>query len=110
MDTNQHEQYEYARQRLKQKKRLYYHFVLFVLGSIFSLVVNKLLGVYPETHWFLWVITIWSFLFVLHFIRVFITDSFMNKNWERTQIDKLMQQQERKIEQLQKDLDQKNPQ
>lgn len=110
MDTTQHEQYEYARQRLKQKKRLYYHFVLFVLGSIFSLVVNKLLGVYPEIHWFLWVITIWSFLFVLHFIRVFITDSFMNKNWERTQIDKLIHQQERKIEQLQKDLDQNNPQ
>ena len=108
MENNQHEQYEYARLRLKQKKRLYFHFVLFVLGSIFSLIVNKLLNVYPETHWFLWAITIWSFIFILHFIRVFITDSFMNKNWERTQIDKLIAKQERKIEQLQKDLDQNN--
>ena len=32
----------------------------------------------------------------------------MNKNWERTQIDKLIAKQERKIEQLQKDLDQNN--
>ncbi len=108
MDINQHELYEYARLRLKQKKRLYYHFVLFVLGSIFFVIANKLLGVFPESNWFLWAITIWTFIFVLHFIRVFITDSFMNKNWERTQIDKLIAKQERKIEQLQKDLDQKN--
>lgn len=108
MDNNLHEQYEYARQRLKQKKRLYYHFVVFALGSMFFLIANKLLGVFPETHWFLWAITIWSFIFILHFIRVFITDSFMNKNWERTQIDKLIAKQERKIEQLQKDLDQKD--
>ena len=58
--------------------------------------------------WYLWVITIWFFIFILHFIRVFITDSFMNKKWERAQIDKLMLQQERKIEQLQKDIDKKN--
>lgn len=29
----------------------------------------------------------------------------MNKNWERSQIDKLIAKQERKIEQLEKDLD-----
>ncbi|WP_310556044.1 2TM domain-containing protein [Flavobacterium sp.] len=108
MDQNQHELYEYARERLKQKKRLYYHFVFFVLLCIFSIVVNKLLNVYPETNWFLWVVTILSFIFVLHFIRVFITTSFMNKNWERAQIDKLIQKQERKIEQLEKDLEQNN--
>ena len=100
MENSQHEQYEYARQRLVQKKRLYYHFVFFVLLSIFSIIINKLLGVYPENHWFLWVITILSFLFVLHFIRVFITDSFMNKKWERDQIDRLIGKQEKKIEQL----------
>lgn len=108
MEINQHELYEYARQRLKQKKRLYFHFVLFFLGSIFCIVANKLLNVKPEMDWYLWVITIWFFIFILHFIRVFITDSFMNKKWERAQIDKLMLQQERKIEQLQKDIDKKN--
>ncbi|PZQ77268.1 MAG: hypothetical protein DI548_17175, partial [Flavobacterium johnsoniae] len=52
---------------------------------------------------------IWGFIFVLHFIRVFITDSFMNKNWERSQIDKLVAKQERKIQQLQSKID-NNPQ
>jgi hypothetical protein len=110
MEQEQHELYEYARQRIKQKKRLYYHFVFSALVSIFSIIINKLIGVYTENNWFIWVITILSFIFILHFIRVFITDSFMNKKWERTQIDRLIQKQERKIEQLQKDLEQNNKQ
>lgn len=36
MENNQHELYEYARRRMKQKKRLYFHFILFFVGSIFS--------------------------------------------------------------------------
>lgn len=108
MDINQHELYEYARLRLKQKKRLYFHFVLFVLGSIFFIVSNKLMNILPETNWAVWAIIIWLFIFIIHFIRVFVTDSFMNKKWEREQIDKLMAKQERRIEQLQKDLDQQS--
>ncbi|MCL9809347.1 2TM domain-containing protein [Flavobacterium luminosum] len=108
MDINQHELYEYARLRLKQKKRLYFHFVLFVLGSIFFIASNKLMNILPETNWAVWAIIIWLFIFILHFIRVFVTDSFMNKKWEREQIDKLMAKQERRIEQLQKDLDQQS--
>ena len=49
----------------------------------------------------MWIITTWFFIFILHFIKVYVTDSFMNKNWERTQIDKLIAQQQRKMEQLQ---------
>lgn len=108
MEINQHELYEYARLRLKQKKRLYFHFVLFFVGSIFMIVANKLLNIKPEINWYLWGISIWAFLFILHFIRVFITDSFMNKKWERAQIDKLVLKQERKLEQIEKDFNQKN--
>lgn len=105
MDTNQHELYEYARQRIRQKKRLYFHFVVFFTASIFFLTLNFLLNTFPEVNWALWVITIWFFLFILHFIRVFITDSFMNKKWEREQIDKLIAKQQRRLEQLEKDLE-----
>ena len=108
MEINQHELYEYARRRLRQKKHLYFHFVLFFVGSIFMITANKLLNVKPETDWYKWGIAIWGFVFVLHFIRVFITDSFMNKNWERAQIDKLILKQERKLEQIEKDFNQKN--
>ena len=53
------------------------------------------------TEWYLWIITVWLFLFILHFIKVFITDRFMNKDWEREQIDRLVTLQKKKIEQLQ---------
>jgi CHASE3 domain sensor protein len=38
----------------------------------------------------------------LHFINVFITKRFMNKQWEREEIDKLVAKQQRKINELQK--------
>lgn len=101
METSQHEQYEYARQRVQQKKKLYFHFVLLFLGSILLFILNKIFNIGEPINWYLWVITVWIFIFILNFIKVFVTDSFMNKNWERTQIDKLITQQQRKIEQLQ---------
>jgi Zn-dependent protease with chaperone function len=105
MEKGFHEKYEYARKRINQKKRLYFHFVLFLLGSMFLSVSNHFLVFGYEKNWSIWVITIWLFLFILHFIKVYITDRFLNKNWEREQIEKLVAQQERKISQLQTKVD-----
>jgi amino acid permease len=105
MEVNQHELYEYARKRIKQKKRLYLHFIIFILGSIFLFVSNNWLNFYPDRNWWIWIVSIWVFIFLFHLIKVFVTDSFMNKNWERTQIDKLILKQNKKIEQLKNDLD-----
>ncbi len=103
MDPILHEQYEYARRRVKQKKALYYHFVVMVLSVAFLFAINKLLNVGEPQNWFEWVGLAWLFVFALHFVRVFVTDSFMNKNWERTQIDKLVAKQQRKMEQINAD-------
>nr|WP_315145312.1 2TM domain-containing protein [uncultured Flavobacterium sp.] len=105
MEKELHEQYEYARKRLKQKKSLYFHFVLFILGSIFMFVANHFSIFGLKSNWAIWVITFWAFLFILHFIKVYITDRFMNKNWEREQIDKLVAKQQVKIEQLQNQIE-----
>lgn len=112
MDNLQHEQYEYARRRIRQKKNVFIHFVVFAVGSLFLFIVNKVLNFDAADDWYLWAITAWGFLFVMHFIKVFITDSFMNKNWERHQIDKLMAMQQRKIQQLKADIEaqEQNPQ
>jgi amino acid permease len=100
MEKDQHEMYEYASRRIKQKKLLYYHFTFLCLGSIFFVIANKLLEFYPDTNWWKWAIVIWVFIFLLHCINVFVFESFMNKHWERAQIDKLIQKQTQKIEQL----------
>ncbi len=108
MDNQQHEKYEYARRRIKQKKRLYYHFILFLIGSLFFLLIEKLYDIQPFEGWYLWAVTLWFFFFILHFVKVYITDRFMNKNWEREQIDRLMALQDKKIEQLQKKIEAEN--
>ena len=100
METEQHEQYEYARRRLKQKKHLYLHFVVFLLGSLFAFVANHFLEVGAPYLWYVWIISIWLFFFILHFIKIFITDRFMNKSWEREQIDKLVAKQQQKMHEL----------
>ena len=105
MDNTQHEQYEYARSRIRQKKNVFIHFLVLAVGSIFLFIVNKVLDIDRADDWYLWVSTGWAFLFVMHFIKVFITDSFMDKNWERHQIDKLMTSQQRKFQQLQSEIE-----
>lgn len=107
MDLEQHEIYEYARKRIKQKKQLYFHFIVLFFGAIFLFVVNKWLEFGQPLNWYIWAITIWIFIFILHFIKVFITDSFMNKKWEREQINRLMTMQEKKIEQLKNEIENK---
>lgn len=101
MDELQHEQYDYARKRIRQKKNVFIHFVVFFVGGIFLYIINKILKIDAPDNWYLWAITGWAFLFVLHFIKVFITDAFMNKNWERHQIDKLVSMQQKRIAKLQ---------
>ncbi len=108
MESNQQELYEYARKRVKQKKRVYFHFVLFFVGSIFLYIINKVLKVDELDDWYLWAITAWAFLFIMHFIKVFVTESFINKKWEQEQITKLVARQERRISQLEKKIENDN--
>jgi p-aminobenzoyl-glutamate transporter AbgT len=100
MEKDLHEKYEYARKRIKQKKRLYFHFILFLIGSLFLMLIDKIYDVNLFNNWYVWAATLWFFLFILHFIKVYITDRFMNKTWEREQIDRLVSLQEKKIKQL----------
>jgi ABC-type multidrug transport system fused ATPase/permease subunit len=101
MEKGQHELYEYARKRINQKKSLFFHLVLFLLGSIFLAVGNYFLVFGLTANWSIWVITAWLFVLIMHFIKVYITDCFMNKDWEREQIERLIALQQKKITQLQ---------
>jgi len=105
MESINHQLYENARKRIKQKRYLYMHFVMFFVGSIFMITLNKLFKIgISIPNWSYWIILIWSFFFILHFINVFITKRFMNKEWEREEINKLVEKQKLKIEQLQKQI------
>ena len=105
LNLEQHDLLESAHARIKQKKRLYEHFVIFLIGSVFLVLINKILKFGIEYDWFVWAITFWAFLFVIHVVNVFVTQKFMGKDWERQQREKLVLKQKEKIAALQKEIE-----
>ena len=105
VDYEQRELYENARKRAKQKKRLFSHFVIFLIGSIFLILANKVLK-YGETYdWSIWIVLGWAFLLILHLVNVFVTHKFMGQNWEREQRERLVKLQKERIGEIQKEIE-----
>jgi dihydrofolate reductase len=105
IDKGQLELIQNAQKRIKQKKRLYIHFVLFLIGAVFLILANTVLGIGEDftiagINWFVYAILAWLFFFIYHFVNVFITHKFMGKNWEKEQLDKLVNQQQQRIDKL----------
>ncbi len=102
---DQHEVYEKARKRVQQKKRLYYHFVLFLVGSVFLIVLNVFFKVGEQFgEWFKYAVALWFFLWLLHFMNVFFIKRFFDKDWERVQTEKLIEKHNKRLEKLEKGL------
>jgi hypothetical protein len=105
IDLEQHELLENAHKRIKQKKRLFSHFVIFLIGSIFLILANKVLK-YGETYdWSIWIVLGWAFLLILHLFNVFVTHKFMGQNWEREQRERLVKLQKERIGEIQKEIE-----
>lgn len=105
LNLEQHELLETAQDRIKQKKKLYTHFVIFLIGSVFLVLINKILKYGERYDWFIWAITFWAFLFVIHIFNVFVTQRFMGKEWERRQREKLVHKQRERIAEIQKEIE-----
>tara|TARA_R110000787_G_scaffold183014_1_gene295004 strand:+ start:16549 stop:16971 length:423 start_codon:yes stop_codon:yes gene_type:complete len=104
-EAEQREQYEYARERILQKKGLLSHLIYFIVGSIILVIINLVLGIGKETtfigyHWFVWAIVLWGFLFLTHVFNVLVKNRFMGKEWENRQLEKLKALQEKRISEL----------
>ena len=109
LDLEQHEQIEYAQNRIRQKKNLYRHFVWLLIGSVVLVILNKVL-LYGEVYdWAYWTIALWLFFFLVHIVNVFILNEFMGRDWERQQREKLLKKQKERIAALQKEVEATNP-
>ena len=109
LDHDQRELYENARRRTLQKKRLWQHFVIFLVGAVLLIVLNVIIGFKEEVmplgyNWFVWAILLWTFFFLIHVINVFFTSNFMGREWEQQQLEKLVRKQRARIEELEKDV------
>ena len=105
IDAEQREQFEHAQQRIRQKKNLFRHFIIFLAGSIVLIVLNVGLGFGQDfkvldTDWFVFAIIGWAFLFIVHVLNVFLLNTFMGKEWEARQLEKLVAKQRKKIAQM----------
>lgn len=104
IDAEQREQYDYARRRIRQKKNLLRHFIFFLAGSILFIILNVLeigndiLG----NDWYIWAILIWLFFILIHVFNVFVLNTFMGKEWEDRQLEKLKRKQIERLAKLQK--------
>ena len=114
IDSDTRQMYEYARVRAIQKKRLLQHFVVFLVGAVLLIVVNVVIG-YREDfmplgyNWFVWAILAWTFFFLIHAVNVWVTNSFMGKEWEEKQLEKLVAKQKQRIAELQLKVDKEYP-
>lgn len=105
IDVEQHELLEHAHVRIKEKKRLYNHFIVFLVGSVFLVLINKILKYGEAYDWFIWAITFWAFLFVIHAINVLLSKKFMGLDWERKQREKLVEKQKQRIAEIQEEIE-----
>ncbi|WNH11096.1 dihydrofolate reductase [Thalassobellus suaedae] len=114
IDKDQLELIQNAQKRIKQKKRLYIHFVIFLIGAVFLILANTVLKIGEkfkpfDIDWFVFAILIWLFFLIYHIFNVFITHKFMGKAWEQEQLEKLVAKQKIKIEKLKTELKREMP-
>ena len=110
IDDRQIDLVDYARARIRQKKRLYFHFVSFLFASLVMVILNIGLsyGAQIQPFDFPWVLSaalLWAVFLLLHVFQVYVTRRFMNPAWEKEQIKTLVGLQESRIEKIKRKLD-----
>ena len=105
IDPEQRELIENAQRRTKQKKGLFRHFVVFLVGAIILIIVNVGLDFGKDfrpfnADWFVWAILLWLFFLLIHTFNVFVTNKFLNKEWEERQLEILVEKQQKRIAEL----------
>jgi len=114
IDIDQKELFKNASRRIREKKRLAYHFVFFIAGFIVLAFVNLILDYGTEFRpfdypWYLTVSLIWAFFLIIHAINVLIVGKLMERAWEEKYMNLLVDKQLKKISKLQKEVEKKHP-
>ena len=101
---------EYAQNRIKSKKRLFFHFSIMIIGFISMLTSNLIFEfkkdiILFEFPWSYWLCSTWFFLFFIHLFNVYVTNKFMGKKWEKNQMKKLVNKQQIKIAEIKTEIE-----
>ena len=94
-------QYEYAKSRIKQRRMVLFHIVVFILGSIAIYGYNMWVQNPAEIGvWWGYVVGAWALLVFFHVINVYIVNRFMGKAWQEQETARLVILQQEKIKEL----------
>lgn len=109
IDLRQKELFEHAQERIKEKKSLYTHFLFYLVGCVFFIILNVLLEFGSEIKpfgldWFVYAVLGWSFFMMLHACRVLLFSKFMGKAWKAKQMAYLVEKQQIKINEMEQKL------
>ena len=101
---------EYAQNRIKSKKRLFFHFSIMIIGFISMLTSNLIFEfkkdiILFDFPWSYWLCSTWFVLFFIHLFNVYVTNKFMGKMWEKNQMKKLVNKQQIKIAEIKTELE-----
>lgn len=114
LDLKQQELFEHAQLRIKEKQNLYTHFIFYLVGCIFFIVLNVFLNFGSEfklfdLDWFVYAVLIWSFIMLTHSFKVLLFSKFMGKEWKAKQMAYLINKQKDQISEMEKKLNLKVP-
>lgn len=114
IDPEQRELIERAQERARQKRRLYQHFIVFLIGAVVLILLNVIFDLGQDIRpfgidWFVWAIIFWAIILLIHVFNVFITNRFFGKDWENRQVERLVAKQRQRIEELQQKVEKDHP-
>src|SRR5690606_17421112 len=94
-----------AQKRIRQRKDLYSHIVVLLLGRVYKQLINKIFIYGVAYDWSLWAIEVYGLILVLHIVNVHGNDRFMGGDWERRQRERLVALQREKFAEIQKEIE-----
>ncbi len=109
IDKDAIELLENAQSRIRQKKNVYRHFVIFLFISGFTLFIDFILEIGPDLvlfdySWSIWILIIWTFILLYHLFDVFISKKIISNKWVSNQKSQLIKVQQEKIKSLKQDI------
>lgn len=114
IDQEQLELIQNAQRRVRQKKWFYTHSIVFLIFALVLFTFNVGLGLADEITigtfpWSVVIIFSWFVLLFWHFVNVFLINTFMGKDWEKNQLNKLVSKQQVHIDKIKKNLKSEAP-
>lgn len=110
IDPQQQALFEHAQERIKEKKSLYNHFVFYLVGCLFMVLLNLVFKIGLDWElfnldWYVYGILTWTFFFLVHAVKVMLLTKFMGKAWQAEQLELLVSKQKEKIAKMEEKLD-----